>query len=98
MGLIERIQASRAEQRVISGVPWRPWDSRTPFWKFSQGGPVHPSRQYYGQDEALGLPALYACVRLIADNLASLPLKLYTRAPGTDKTVRYDGPSIFDAP
>jgi HK97 family phage portal protein len=86
---------------VIGGVPWRPWDS--PFllglWKFSQGGPVHPSRSYFGKDEALGLPALYACVRLLADSLASLPVKLYTRAPsGTRHAIRYHGPSIFDQP
>ena len=53
----------------------------------------------YGKDEALGLPALYACVRLLADSLASLPVKLYTRTPGGDRrAVRYNGPSIFDQP
>jgi HK97 family phage portal protein len=82
---------------VIGGVPWRPWDS--PFWKFSQGGPIHPTRAYYGKDEALGLPALYACVRLIADSLASLPVKVYTRSPRGDRSaIRYTGPTIFDAP
>ena len=66
---------------------------------FSQGGPIHPSRAYYGKDEALGLPALYACVRLLADSLASLPLKIYTRNPAGDRrAVRYTGPSIFDQP
>lgn len=95
-GLIERIQASRAEQRVISGVPWRPWDS--PYWKFNSGGPAHPVRSTYGKDEALGLPALYACVRLLADNLASLPLKTYLRPPGSVTKVPYTGPSIFDHP
>jgi HK97 family phage portal protein len=97
VGLIERIQAERSEQRVIGGVPWRPWDS--PFWKFSQGGPVHPSRAFYGVDHALGLPALYSCVRLLSENLASLPLKIYTRSPShTAPAIRYTGPSIFDDP
>lgn len=96
MGLIERIQADRAEKRVIGGVPWRPWDN--PYWKFNIGGPIHPSRAFYGQDRALGLPALYSCTRLLAESLASLPLKIYTSAPGTDITKRYTGPSIFDQP
>lgn len=66
---------------------------------FSQGGPIHPTRAFYGKDEALGLPALYACVRLIADSLASLPLKIYTRSPAGDhRAIRYTGPSIFDQP
>lgn len=97
-GLIERIQAASrpAEQRVIGGVPWRPWEN--PFWKFSAGGPVHPSRTFYGQDEALGLPALYAGARLLADAVASLPLKIYSRANGGAHPVRYHGPSIFDMP
>jgi len=98
MRLRERIHsATSVEQRVIGGVPWRPWDS--PFWKFSQGGPIHPTRSFYGKDEALGLPALYACVRLLADSLASLPIKVYTRNPsGTRHAIRYNGPSIFDQP
>ena len=77
MGLIERIQERRAgqrtERRVIGGIPWRPWDS--PYWKFPTGGPVHPSRAFYGTEHALGLPALYSCVRLLSESLASLPLR-----------------------
>jgi HK97 family phage portal protein len=53
----------------------------------------------YGKDEALGLPALYACVRLLADSLASLPVKVYTRQPSGDRrAVRWNGPTIFDQP
>jgi HK97 family phage portal protein len=102
VGLIQRIKATRsgAETRTIGGVPWRPWDS--PFWKFSQGGPLHPTRQFFGVDEALGLPALYACVRLLADSLASLPVKVYLKPPQnssvTSPSIRYAGPSIFDKP
>ena len=98
-GLIERIQASRPEQRVIGGVPWRPWDS--PFWlprKFNTGGPIHPSRSFYGQDEALGLPALYSGAKLLADSVASLPLNVYTRATQDGRAMRYRGPTIFDMP
>jgi HK97 family phage portal protein len=98
VGLIERIQADRSEHRIIGGVPWRPWED--PFWKFNQGGPVHPTRAFYGADHALGLPALYSCVRLLAESLASLPLKIYTRAGGSELSPaqRYTGPTIFDKP
>ena len=96
MGLVERIQASRSEQRVIGGVPWRPWEN--PFWKFSTGGPIHPTRAFYGQDEALGLPALYSGARLLADSVAALPLKIYTRPNADAAPVRWHGPSIFDMP
>jgi HK97 family phage portal protein len=97
VGLIERIQAaSRPEQRVIGGVPWRPWDS--PFWKFSAGGPAHPTRSFYGQDEALGLPALYSGARLLADSVASLPIKIYSRAGSDGLATRWRGPSLFDQP
>ena len=97
MGLIERIQADRSEKRTIGSVPWRPWED--PYWKFSQGGPVHPTRAFYGVDQALGLPALYSCVRLLAESLASLPIKIYTRGQsGYGRPSRYNGPSIFDKP
>lgn len=97
MGLIERIQAaSRPESRIIGGVPWRPWDS--PFWKFSQGGPAHPTRSFYGQDEALGLPALYSGARLLADSVASLPIKIYSRTGSDGLAARWRGPSLFDQP
>ena len=100
MGLIDRIQSSRAETRVIGGVPWKPWDS--PYWlacKFDAGGPVHPSRQYFGTERALALPALYAGVSLLASNCAALPLKIYMKPGPRDQRVRrYNGPSIFDAP
>ena len=95
MGLVDRVQASRSEQRVIGGVPWRPWDS--PYFRFDSGGPAHPSRAFYGTDEALRLTPLYACVRLIAEYVASLPLKMYIKTEDGHQK-RWDGPSIFDDP
>ena len=79
----------------MSRGDYRPWDS--PFWRFSQGGPIHPTRAFYGQDEALGLPALYAGARLLADSVAALPIKIYTRT-STGAPQRWMGPSIFDQP
>jgi HK97 family phage portal protein len=100
VGLLENIRASAEEQRVIGGVPWRPWDN--PFWRFDTGGPVHPTRQTYGPNEVMGLPALYAGVKLLADSAASLPLRVYQQyndAGGyLPKHRLYNGPSIFDRP
>ena len=59
---------------------------------------MHPSRQVFGKDRALGLPALYAGARLLADSVASLPVKIYTRSEPQARPRRYYGPSLFDAP
>ena len=66
--------------------------------RFDSGGPAHPSRAFYGKDEALRLVPVYASVRLLSEYIASLPLKLYIRDPSSGKTRRYNGPSIFDDP
>jgi len=53
----------------------------------------------FGEERALGLPALYSGVRLLAESCAALPLKIYTKSgPGDTRTHRYTGPSIFDQP
>ena len=65
--------------------------------RFDVGGPAHPSRSVYGPDEALRLVPVYAAVKLIAEYVASLPLKLYTKEP-SGHLRRYDGPSMFDDP
>jgi HK97 family phage portal protein len=99
VGLIDNIRASAYEERVIGGVPWKPWEN--PFWRFDTGGPVHPTRQFYGPNEAMGLPALYAGVKLLADNAASLPLRVYQNyndATGWPKHRLWNGPTIFDKP
>ena len=88
MGVLDRVNAALAEARsgdpaearAISGVPWRPWTN--PYWPFSAGGPVHPSRSgtYGGQDGALRLSAVYACVRFLAEGVAKLPLQQFRDA------------------
>ena len=85
MGLIDRVQASRSEERVIGSVPWRPWDS--PYFRFDAGGPAHPTKAAYGEDEALRLTPLYAAVKLIAELKASMPVKIYTKT-GNGKKIR----------
>lgn len=83
MSLVDRINI---ETRTIGGVPWQPW--RNPYWRFNIGGPVHPSREVQGQESVLGLAAVYGSVRFIADQIASLPIKVYRRKPdGTSARV-----------
>lgn len=89
MGVTDRI-AARVEHRTIGGVPW------LPFVPFGQGGPVHPSKYHIGQEHALRLAPMYAAVKLLADGIASLPLKIYRNVDGT--TVPWPGPSMFDSP
>ena len=97
MGLVDAVNARaaalsvpREERRTIGGVPW------LPFVPFGQGGPVHPSKYHIGQEHALRLSPLYGAVKLLADGVASLPLKIYRKVDG--KRLLWDGPSIFDEP
>jgi HK97 family phage portal protein len=74
------------ETRAIGGVPWQPW--RNPYWKFNIGGPTHPSRETQGQDSVLSLGACYSAIRFIADQIASLPIKVYRGLPdGTSQRI-----------
>ena len=76
MGLVDRINAARAEERTVGGVPWRPWDS--PLWRFDTGGPAHPSRSgTAGIDGALRLAPVYSSVRILAEGVAMLPLQQF---------------------
>jgi HK97 family phage portal protein len=102
MGLREQVQAGAVEQRVIAGVPWRPWDS--PSMRYDVGGPIHPTRSVFGVDESLGLPALYSAVKLLSDNASSLPIHTYqhlgsaSSINGGMSRTRWWGPTIFDKP
>lgn len=93
MKVLDRIAAVRApaEKRTIGGVPW------VPFVPFGSGGPVHPSRYHHGQDQAIALAPVYGAVRLLADGVASLPIKIYRNMPD-GSTAKWGGPSIFDKP
>jgi HK97 family phage portal protein len=68
--------------------------------RFDAGGPIHPTKVFYGQDEALGLPAFYAGVKLISDAVASLPLEVFQeyRDGPSMRHNRWWGPTIFDQP
>jgi HK97 family phage portal protein len=98
VGLIENVSASsrmKVERRTIGGVPWQPWTD--PFMRFDVGGPIHPTRQVFGLDKALALPALYAGSKILSDNAASLPIKVYQKSRDGRK-VPYTGPHLFERP
>jgi HK97 family phage portal protein len=99
VGLIENVSAfsrvkMKAEKRALGGAPWMPWND--PFMRFDAGGPVHPTKVVYGVDQALGLPALYAGTKILADDTASLPLKILQQKG--DVNVPWTGPHLFQNP
>lgn len=92
MGLVDRVNRSLAETRVLSGAPWQPW--LDPWQKFDIGGPVHPSRSGAGgTDGALALQPVYSCVRFIAEGVGKTPVVQY-RDTGTRKVRMPPGPFI----
>jgi HK97 family phage portal protein len=70
--------AGQAEQRS---------DAATAEWLALMGAPGN--RMRITTDNALTIAAVYACVRVLAESVASLPLKLYRRN-GTSKDVATD--------
>lgn len=100
--IINRVRSAMNEQRVVGGAPWQlpqPWMQWDTGGTFGMGGPAHPTRQVFGLDKALGLPALYAGAKILSDNAASLPIRIYSKGNSTDnRLIPYTGPSLFDNP
>lgn len=46
-------------------------------WQWLSGGETTASGESVNESNALSVPTVYACVRVIAESVASLPLKLY---------------------
>lgn len=65
---------AKAAQRAITSLPW------------SSGG---PSSSAVSTERALSLIPLFACVRLISEQVASLPLQLYRRNGASREPVTY---------
>lgn len=55
---------------------WSPWDDR---WYSRMLAPETVAGVEVNESTAMSLPAVWACVRVIAEGLASLPLHLYER-------------------
>jgi len=80
VGLLSRLrQALRAEIRAIATLPW------------DRGDPVTYANT---QDQALKLVPVYAAVRLLADNIATLPVKTY-RKVGDERQPMSALPQLF---
>lgn len=54
------------------------------------GMPQSKSGISVNEESALRLSAVYACVRILSESIASLPLKIYKRGPDGTKKVAYD--------
>lgn len=73
---------------VTAPLSWLPWLVQT------TGGPI-------SEEGSLALPTIYACVRVLAEDVASLPLILYRRLEGGGKERATDHPLydvLHDAP
>jgi len=53
-------------------------------------GPATASGEHITADSALRVSAVFACVRVLAETVASLPLHIYRRGPGGQKTIARD--------
>jgi len=91
MGLLAT--AFRPEARALNESEWL-------LRALSGGASTYTGRQV-GPADALRFPAVYACVHILADSIASLPLITYRRLEGGGKE-RADGhrlyPLLHDAP
>jgi HK97 family phage portal protein len=71
-------------------------EARQIVWPFDVGPPAYALGRT-NVDDALSLSALYACVRLLADSVASLPLQVY-RDTGNDTKIKLPGNALFSQP
>lgn len=95
MSLLDRVNRTLAESRVLTSVPWTPWEDTS--WSFGIGGPAHPSRSGKGGvDHALSLQPVYSAARLLADNVAALPFQQY-RAVG-DRRIKIPSGQLLSKP
>lgn len=74
--------AGSAGKRAITSLPW------------GSGGPASTA---VSSERALSLIPLFACVRILADSVASLPIQLYRRNGAAREMVSYI-PQLFFAP
>jgi HK97 family phage portal protein len=86
-------------------VAWNPFrrrkatdepEERAVQWPFDVGPPVYSPFETNSADSALTLGAVYSAVRLLADSVASLPLRVY-RDTGS-RPVRVNSSPLFDQP
>lgn len=60
---------------------------KEPEWWRQMTGPPTSSGEYVTPDLALTISAVYACVRILSETVASLPLKVYETTPSGGRTL-----------
>lgn len=82
---------------MVARWPWRrrPVEARAIQWPFNVG-PPQLSLGSGSVEDALTLAPFYASARLLADSVASLPLRVYRRQG--DRAVRVNTSNLFDQP
>lgn len=73
MALVERIGAAYKAFRDGAATP----SPANPFWYMGGGQQMTKSRQWITAENAMEVSAVYACVTLLSETIASLPLKVY---------------------
>lgn len=80
MSLLSRAFTGAPEKRTLDSAPWlgSPYDNT-----MVQGWATMPG-EHVREGDSMALGAFYACVTLLADIIASLPLKAYRTRDGVD--------------
>ena len=100
MTLLARL-APRATKATVSSISSDGTFLVAPWWNQLLGWVPTRAGTTIDEQSALALPIVYACVRVIAESIASLPLITYRRTPEGGKERATDNPyySLFhDAP
>jgi HK97 family phage portal protein len=88
VGLKEKLQSAfRAKFFSLVGAPLQPWDD---YW-YGPRGFESAAGVFVSPDRAMRATAVYACVRVISETVASLPLIIYKRLPdgGKERAVNH---------
>jgi len=97
MGILTDLFAPR--KGASSLVPGPPADSD--FWYVDDAGRMSNSGMRVTPENALSVPVVFACVKIIAETIATLPLNVYRRLPngGREKAQGHRlWPLLHDAP
>lgn len=85
MGLFSRLESSALRGDVT-------WIDNPDFWSGSVGGSPSGTGLYVTPDNAIEVSTVYACIKVIAETLAMLPLIVYRRTSDTAKERATDQP------
>lgn len=80
MSLLSRAFTGPQEKRTLTDAPW----FSTPYGDMTVQGWATMPGEHTREGDSMALGAFYACVTLLADIIASLPLRAYRRRGGVD--------------